>query len=73
MKKEIRNKSLTIKQKVGFWIKKPENIVLIILLTIVTIFGIIDDNLEIIAVVYAFAFVFGLLMGVVFYLKDKFF
>jgi hypothetical protein len=73
MKKEIRNKSLSIKQKTAFWAKKPENIVLIIILTIVTIIGIIDDNLEIIAMVYAFTFVFGLLLGMIFYLKDKFF
>lgn len=62
-----------MKEKVIFWVKKPENIVMIIILTIVTIIGIIDGNLEIIAIVYAFALLFGLLLGVIFYLKDKFF
>jgi hypothetical protein len=73
MKKEKRSKSFTVKDKVVFWVKKPENIVLMIILTIVTIIGIMDDNLEIIATVYTFAFLFGLLLGMIFYLKDKFF
>lgn len=73
MRKGKKSKSLTIKEKVVFWVKKPENIVLMAILAIVTIIGIIDDNLEIIAMVYAFAFLFGLLLGVIFYLKDKFF
>jgi hypothetical protein len=59
--------------KLIFWVKKPKNIVFLILMMIVTVIGIIDGNLEIIAIVYAFLFLFGLLIGVVFYLKDKFF
>jgi hypothetical protein len=73
MKKEKISKSFTIKDKVISWVKKPENIVLMIILTIVTIIGIMDDNLEIIILVYAIAFLFGVLLGVIFYLKDKFF
>lgn len=73
MKKEKRSKSFTIKDKVIFWVKKPENIVLMVVLIIVTIIGIMDDNLEIIAIVYTFAFLFGILLGIIFYLKDKFF
>jgi hypothetical protein len=73
MKKEKISKSRTIKDKVIFWVKKPENLVVIIILIIVTIIGIMDDNLEIIVMVYTFAFLFGLLLGVIFYLRDKFF
>jgi len=40
---------------------------------IVTVNGIIDGNLEIIVLVYASLFFFGLLIGVIFYLRDKFF
>ena len=57
--------------KLIVWVKKPENIVFLILMMIVTVIGIIDGNLETIAIVYAS--LFGLLIGVVFYLKDKFF
>jgi len=59
--------------KLIVWVKKPENIVFLILMMIVTVIGIIDGNLEIIAIVYASLFLFGLLIGVKFYLKDKFF
>jgi len=59
--------------KMIVWVKKPENIVFLILMMIVTVIGIIDGNLETIATVYASLFLFGLLIGVVFYLKDKFF
>ncbi len=55
------------------WVKKPENIVFLKLMMIVAVIGIIDGNLEIIAIVYASLFLFGLLIGVVFYLKGKFF
>ena len=55
------------------WVKKPENIVFLLLMMIVTVIGIIDGNLEIIVIVYASLFLFGLLIGVIFYLKDKFF
>ena len=73
MKKEKRNKSFMTKNKIVFWVKKPENIALIFLLIIVTIIGIIDDKLDIILIVYVVAFLFGLLIGTIFYLKDKFF
>ncbi|UUC44812.1 hypothetical protein [Flavobacterium cerinum] len=72
-KNKSKSKFLSIKEKIMFWLKKTENIVLMILLIIVTIIGIIDGNLEIIAIVYAFLYLLGLLFGVIFYLKDKFF
>lgn len=59
--------------KLIVWVKRPENIVFLILMMIVTVIGIIDGNLEIIVIVYASLFLFGLLIGVIFYLKDKFF
>lgn len=40
---------------------------------IVIVIGIIDGNLETIVIVYASLFLFGLLIGVIFYLKDNFF
>ena len=58
--------------KMIVWVKKPENIVFLILMMIVTVIGIIDGNIETIAIVYAF-FLFGLFIGLVFYLKDIFF
>jgi hypothetical protein len=66
------SKSPAIIDKIILWLKKTENMVLIILLFVVTIIGIIDGNLDIIAMVYAFAFLFGLLIGVMFYLKNRF-
>jgi hypothetical protein len=59
--------------KLIVWVKKPENIVFLILMMMVAVIGIIDDNLEIIVIVYVSLFLFGLLIGVIFYLKDKFF
>ena len=46
---------------------------LIIILLGVTIVGILDDNLEIILMVYLGAALFGAFRGLFFYLKDKFF
>ena len=58
--------------KIISWIKRPENLVLIILLIAVTIYGIIDDNLGIYIKVYVCLFLFGLLLRGFFYLIDKF-
>lgn len=73
MKKEKRNKELTWKAKITIWLKKPENILLVIILAIVTVIGIMDNNLDIIFIVYGCAFLYGLLIGGIFYIKDKFF
>lgn len=53
-------------------IRQPGNLVFIILLAAVTIYGIIDNNLGIIIKVYVFAFLFGLMISGIFYLSDKF-
>lgn len=58
--------------KLIHWIKQPENIVFIVLLIAVTIYGIIDDNLGIIIKVYIYAFLFGLLIKGAFYLINKY-
>ncbi len=55
------------------WVKQPRNIVFIIGLSFVTIYGIVDNNLGIIIKVYIGMFFFGLLIGGLFYLKDKYF
>ncbi len=54
------------------WIKQPKNIVFIILLTGVAIYGIMDNNLGIIIKVYITVFLFGLLIGGIFYLINNF-
>ena len=54
------------------WIKQPANIVFIILLIGVTIYGVIDDNLDVIIKVYLGIFLFGSLLRGVFYIKNKF-
>jgi len=69
MKKETN----TFKEKLVTWFKQPENIFLIVILLAVTIVGIIDDNLKIIVIVYTGAFLYGILFGLFFYLKNKFF
>lgn len=55
------------------WFKNPRNIVFIILMVAVAIYGIIDNNLEIIAGVYVVAFLVGLLVGGLIYLARKLF
>ena len=57
--------------KVLQWIKKPENIVVMILLIAVTVIGIIDNNLEILIIIYLIAFSIGLLLRLFFYIKDR--
>lgn len=52
--------------------KRPENIVLIILLMAITVYAIADDNAGITIKVFVCLFLFGLLTGGVFYLPDKF-
>ena len=52
MKKERKKQTNTVKEKLVIWFKQPENILLILILIGVTIVGIIDDNLEIIIIVY---------------------
>lgn len=61
------------KKKFAIWLKQPENIFLILILSAVTIIGIIDNNLEIIVFVYAVAFLHGILFGLFFYIKNKYF
>ena len=73
MKKERKKQTNTVKEKLVIWFKQPENILLILILIGVTIVGIIDDNLEIIIIVYIGAFLYGMLFGLFFYIKDKFF
>lgn len=53
------------------WFKAPRNIVFILLMVASAIYGVINDNLEIIAIVYAGCFLFGLLAGAVIYLVSK--
>ncbi len=60
-------------RKLFHWLKQPKNIVLIILLSGVTIFGLIDNNLGVIIKIYIGLFLFGLLIGGLFYLKNNFF
>jgi hypothetical protein len=55
------------------WFKNPRNIVFIVLMVAVAIYGIIDNNLEIIAGVYVVAFLVGLLVGGLIYLARKLF
>lgn len=73
MKKERKKQTNTLKEKLFTWFKQPENIFLIVILLAVTVVGIIDDNLEIIMIVYAGAFLYGMLFGLFFYIKDKYF
>lgn len=73
MKKERKKQTNTLKEKLVTWFKQPENIFLIVILLAVTVVGIIDDNLEIIMIVYVGAFLYGMLFGLFFYVKDKYF
>lgn len=61
------------KKKLAIWLKQPENIFLTLILSAVTIIGIIDNNLEIIVVVYAGAFLYGTIFGLFFHIKNKYF
>jgi hypothetical protein len=54
------------------WLKKPDNAVILILLLIVTIYGIIDDNLEVLFMIYLIAFGIGLLWRLFYFISDKF-
>lgn len=73
MKVEREKQANTFKVKLLTWFKQPENIFLILILLAVTVVGIVDDNLEIIMIVYAVAFLYGILFGLFFYIKDKYF
>ncbi|TWF39722.1 hypothetical protein FHW36_105161 [Chitinophaga polysaccharea] len=55
------------------WFKNPRNIVFIILMIAVAIYGVIDNNLEIIAGVFVAVFLVGLLVGGLIYLARKLF
>jgi len=59
--KVIKKQTNTLKEKLVTWFKQPENKFLIVILLAVTVVGIIDDNLEIIMIVYAGAFLYGML------------
>ena len=58
-------------KKLILWLKQVKNIVFIVLLSVVGIYGIIDNNLEIIIKIFVCLFLFGLLTGGFFYLKNK--
>lgn len=53
------------------WFKNPRNIIFIILMIIIAVYGIIDNNIEIIIKVYIGMFLFGLLVGGLIYLANK--
>lgn len=73
-KRKIKKETIkTPKEKMVRWLKEPENIVLCVLLIAVTIIGIIDDNLLIIIIVFTLVFLYGRILGWIFYLKDKIF
>lgn len=55
------------------WFKNPRNIVFVILMIAVAIYGVIDNNLEIIAGVYVVVFLIGLFIGGIIYLAKRFF
>lgn len=55
------------------WFKNPRNIVFIILMIAVAIYGVIDNNLEIISGVFVAVFLVGLLVGRLIYLARKLF
>lgn len=73
MKLKREKQANTFKAKLVTWFKQPANIFLILILLAVTVVGVVDDNLEIIMIVYAVAFLYGILFGLFFYIKDKFF
>jgi ABC-type transport system involved in cytochrome bd biosynthesis fused ATPase/permease subunit len=74
MKKRRKNKETkTTKEKIYLWIKNPENILFCLIILAGTIIGIIDNNLEIIFIVYFLAFLYGLVWRLIFYIKDKIF
>ena len=68
----ISETNRTIMSKVIDWAKKPENIILILLLSVATICGILDNKLEVLFVIYLIAFSIGLLLRLIYYLKDKY-
>ncbi|MCF6168795.1 hypothetical protein [Lutibacter sp.] len=70
-KKKTTNK--TAKENILLWIKNPENILLCLIILAGTIIGIIDNNLEVIFIVYFLAFLYGLVWRLIFYIKDKIF
>jgi hypothetical protein len=73
MRKRKKEETKTLKELIFSWLKKPENILLCILLLAVTVIGIIDNNLEIIFIVYFLAFLYGIIWRLIFYIKDKIF
>jgi hypothetical protein len=74
MKKRRKKKETkTTKEKKFLWIKNPKNILFCLIILAGIIIGIIDDNLEIIFIVYFLAFLYGLVWRLIFYIKDKIF
>jgi hypothetical protein len=55
--------------KLTHGIKQPKNLFFILLFLSVAVYGIVDNNLAIIAKVYFAMFLFGLLIGLFFYVK----
>ena len=62
-----------MQKKILNWIKDPEHIILVIILIAGIIYGIVQDILFVILKIYAFLYGAGLLIGCIFYLKDKLF
>jgi len=60
-------------RKLVTWVKTPRNIVFIALMAAVAVYGVIDNNLEIIAAVYVVVFLVGLFVSVFLYLVNQLF
>ena len=70
-KKEKKKITNTLYERLSVWLRKPENILFCIIMLAVTIVGIIDNNIEIIIIVYFFIFLYGLIWRLIFNIKDK--
>lgn len=62
---------MNMKIEIINWFKNPRNIIFILLLIAVAIYGISDNNLEIIAGVFGVVFLVGLLTGGLIYIFRK--
>ena len=61
-----------MKTKITYWLRQPRNIVFVIVLIIIGIYGIVNDNLDVIMKVYFVMFLFGLLVRGIIFLKNRF-
>ena len=64
-------KTIPVYERISLGLKEPKNFLICLFLFAVTIIGILDNNLEIIAVVYFFAFLLGLLLRLIFFFLNK--